>query len=681
MTDFERIRAAKKNAQGRLLAVPGVHAVGIGVKIIAGKRTNEPCITILLVKKKPVSEIPSNQIIPDEIDGIKTDVIEADVPRLHNGRDDSRERPLLGGTMIQVGGGIEYGTLGCFVHTLEPVPKIAALTCQHVVDIPLGQTTSLQAISSATDADPYTISFTGSNTPRSLVVVKMYDAGANQAFNVFYLTTDADTLATIASSVGAAIAGLGLAVNVTNPTAEQIKIDASAGNIQVKACSVYDPRAADKDVELRASISGTNITLMGRAAGNYGVYVSWNTNGPAPTHGAFSSVSKGAELASVASDISNAINAVAVSGIHATATGAQITLTGATQVECDIKKDLRVGQPTDRFCSACSACCNNKIGHVLASRLDLDVALVQLDSGLKYLAEVKEIGLVTGSHTVSDAEATGSTPYPVQKRGALTGGTHGTIQTINTGGYTTNDDGALPPNWIVFYRFYEDAIWVQGNEGNSFSERGDSGSAVLDNAGEVIGILFAGGSAKSVVTPIAAIESAFNVSVTTGTSLGVPQVVPDVPSASHASAEAGIVADGSPIAMGSLTWEDIRRMEVQIRATPAGEKYAQLVQQHFSEAQALVNTSRRVGAMWRLNRGPQLIENIWKATQSTEQRLPTEIDGKPLADCIQGIQSAFTRYGSPGFAADLRKYGPPLTQLAGLSYSQALDSLQDIEIQ
>lgn len=418
MTDFERIRAAKKAVQGRLLAIPGVHAVGIGVKVIGGKRTAEPCITVLLVKKKPLSEIPTSQVIPAEIDGIKTDVIEAEVPRLHNGRDQSRERPLLGGIMIQVGSGIEYGTLGCIVRTDDPQQKIAALTCQHVVDIPLGTTSSLQAISSAADADPYKIIFTGSNTARSLVVVKMYDTAANQAFNVFWLTTATDTLTSIANSVGAAITALGLAVTVTHPAPEQVTIDASAGSIQVKACSVYDPRAGEKGLDMQASITGTNITLTGRAGGDYGIYVSLNANGPTPTLGAFTPVSKGAELAAVASDVANSINSLGQAGIHAAATGALITITGVSEVECDIKKDLRVGQPTDCFCSACSPCCNNKIGHVIASRLDLDVALIQLDAGLKYLGQIKEIGLVKGSHTVTDAEATGTPPYSVHKRGA-----------------------------------------------------------------------------------------------------------------------------------------------------------------------------------------------------------------------------------------------------------------------
>src|ERR1700693_335587 len=102
MIDFERIRNIKRAAQGRLLAIPGVHAVGIGSKIVAGKRTDEPAIMVFVEKKRPLSELRPEEVIPGEIDGIKTDVYESEVPRIH--ADTERYRPLVAGSQVTPGG-------------------------------------------------------------------------------------------------------------------------------------------------------------------------------------------------------------------------------------------------------------------------------------------------------------------------------------------------------------------------------------------------------------------------------------------------------------------------------------------------------------------------------------------------------------------------------------------------
>ncbi len=99
MTDFDRICAVKKAAQGRLLAIPGVHAVGIGSKIVGGQLTPELAITVFVEKKKPLSELSPDQGIPDGIEGVKTDVYESDIPKIH--ADDTRYCPLICGSQIE----------------------------------------------------------------------------------------------------------------------------------------------------------------------------------------------------------------------------------------------------------------------------------------------------------------------------------------------------------------------------------------------------------------------------------------------------------------------------------------------------------------------------------------------------------------------------------------------------
>jgi hypothetical protein len=57
--DIDRILAIKSAAQGRLRALPGVHAVAIGPKISGGQQTGELSIIVYTVKKKPLAELPA----------------------------------------------------------------------------------------------------------------------------------------------------------------------------------------------------------------------------------------------------------------------------------------------------------------------------------------------------------------------------------------------------------------------------------------------------------------------------------------------------------------------------------------------------------------------------------------------------------------------------------------------
>ena len=93
--------------------------------------------------------------------------------------------------------------------------------------------------------------------------------------------------------------------------------------------------------------------------------------------------------------------------------------------------------------------------------------------------------------------------------------------------------------------------------------------------------------------------------------------------------------------------------------------------------QTLLNTNRRVAAVWHRNGGPQILQALLRVAQIPGQRIPSEIDGKPLAACLKKIQSVLTRYGSGALSTDLREFGPALARLAGLTYSEALGALAD----
>ena len=80
----------------------------------------------------------------------------------------------------------------------------------------------------------------------------------------------------------------------------------------------------------------------------------------------------------------------------------------------------------------------------------------------------------------------------------------------------------------------------------------------------------------------------------------------------------------------------------------------------------------QIATVWQRCGGPQIVQAALNMLENRNQRFPTEIEGKPLADCFAKIQKVLLRYSSPDLAAGLRKYAPRIVELAGLNYMQSL---------
>ena len=107
-----RIREVLRKEKKDLLKKHGVVSVGSGIKIIDGKPTGMPCITISVEKKLVSAMIKRKDLVPVTLNEILTDVIEVGIIKtLHT----QRHRPALGGVSI---GHVDVtaGTLGCLVN-------------------------------------------------------------------------------------------------------------------------------------------------------------------------------------------------------------------------------------------------------------------------------------------------------------------------------------------------------------------------------------------------------------------------------------------------------------------------------------------------------------------------------------------------------------------------------------
>lgn len=143
MKPLHIIRATKQKKEDELLAINGVTGVDVGKKIVKGKKTAEDAIRVYVKKKR--KNVPDNEKIPEEIDGVKTDVIEATfelhpmavaVADIERKADTGTYDPLLGGISIgpcgAVGGYVYTGTLGCMVKDRE-TQEVLMMTNYHVL--------------------------------------------------------------------------------------------------------------------------------------------------------------------------------------------------------------------------------------------------------------------------------------------------------------------------------------------------------------------------------------------------------------------------------------------------------------------------------------------------------------------------------------------------------------------
>ena len=127
-----------------------VHGVGRSYKITNGVRTNELCVVFLVLHKKPLAELRSEEILPTSLvidnETISTDVIEAPRFLALSSRSDAgtncrnppattnraRHRPLVGGISISADDRGGTGTLGGLFRDKED-GSVVGLTNAHVV--------------------------------------------------------------------------------------------------------------------------------------------------------------------------------------------------------------------------------------------------------------------------------------------------------------------------------------------------------------------------------------------------------------------------------------------------------------------------------------------------------------------------------------------------------------------
>jgi len=362
----------------------------------------------------------------------------------------------------------------------------------------------------------------------------------------------------------------------------------------------------------------------------------------------------------------------------------------------------KAGQPTATDSS--TKCCSAIIGVVAGGAKDplRDAGIVHLAPGTQWQADILELGAVAGQHDITVAEAATQT-YQVRKRGIRTRVTGGTVQAINVtktvAGITHTNVTVVLPN--------PDPTLPAGTQ-VYFSDHGDSGSAVVNDAMEVVALHFARDPAndkQSLATPIAAVISQFQAVENLQLAVAVaaqPGIVNTVPGAAMVAipAEVRAALDAAPapapdreavpaaafvperIPVGgwlpqtgpppAAALADIQR---NLDRSAAGRAFISVWLRHQDELVELVYTNKRVAMVWHRSGGSALSQYLVRMLSQPTLAMPEQVNGQPLARCLDRLQEVFCRYGSAPLRRDLTRVRALLPDMSGRTYPQIMAAL------
>lgn len=138
--DQQRLAELHERAEAELTRIPGVVGVGFGLKEVGGRTTEQRALRVYVRDKRPLADIPADEVLPTEFEGFPVDVLVVrEIERLHC-EDLQQHDPLIGGITItgfmsNGSGGFYAGTLGFFA-TLNGVPgpkNVVLVSNSHVL--------------------------------------------------------------------------------------------------------------------------------------------------------------------------------------------------------------------------------------------------------------------------------------------------------------------------------------------------------------------------------------------------------------------------------------------------------------------------------------------------------------------------------------------------------------------
>ncbi len=116
IVETARVTEVQGRHQAELMALENVVGVAVSLKVTGGKSTNKWSLTVLVEKKEPKTKVPKASLVPAQLEGVPTDVVE--VGQIEPLLFAARVRPALPGYSIGHHN-ITAGTFGCLVRDIR----------------------------------------------------------------------------------------------------------------------------------------------------------------------------------------------------------------------------------------------------------------------------------------------------------------------------------------------------------------------------------------------------------------------------------------------------------------------------------------------------------------------------------------------------------------------------------
>jgi hypothetical protein len=332
-----------------------------------------------------------------------------------------------------------------------------------------------------------------------------------------------------------------------------------------------------------------------------------------------------------------------------------------------------------------------KLHDVGARKFWLDAAVAEIQTGRNISNDIKDIGVINTAIRDLGAEAIESATPPqvaVQKRGFITEATKGTIRDffheVTVDGNPTRifEFAVLPtPDSQFDYdeTFTLDDAEPRSNQqikdilesgsvkveilsaqnprkirvhGKIFSNRGDSGSLIVDAAKRPVGLLWGGngvdvkvkGKEAPEFLPSGVAIACYIKPVLDALDFKNPDAIV---SGSIKTSGPGMPPPEPPI---SEAFEDAER---RLAASERGRALIAAIGAHGEEMRALVLRGGRVSAVWRRYRGPGFVAAALAAARDPTRRLESEIAGTSVETFVEKMHRAIMNEASDGLRSAL----------------------------
>jgi len=280
-----------------------------------------------------------------------------------------------------------------------------------------------------------------------------------------------------------------------------------------------------------------------------------------------------------------------------------------------------------------------------AARLDISISsCCSCNCGVSFANEIRGLN-VNSSNAIVDVGVAKQGDI-VYKVGRETGRTVGKVVSVN---YTKSAGGA----GSITNAIEVAPLGPNCNGEMKFSGEGDSGSALINDQGKLVGLHFSHSDtlANGLSCHIAAVIAALNV-----TPITLAHPVHNNPAAVGMSANLATLLDGSPTQAPAL--------RLKFLSLPEGRALDAIVEEHRREVIDLVNNDRRVAVVWQRNKGPAFLNRALNNARDPRELIPDQIEGVTRRGLLAAMGDVLAERGSPALRGAIQSHRSAVLDLA-----------------